>query len=364
MKDGFHIVVEVEDSSITFSILLVQEKSYGLLADVSLKHRILPTNGLTEVEINKITAILARGFTELADKANRELERTGKIKKGTKNKIKIASAAAIVYSPWFQSEVKGDIGVGNKGVVISKKAVDEALVYENGDRVALETFVANIKLNGYEVSDPLNKKSNDVRAEAYFYTVEQSFYQCLEHEIAFHVGEKPKIMTFPKACSLFAFEYQMGPTLFINIENETTCIVAVTPKSNISKYPTYSFETLDLGLDQIIKKVMEKSGSEKEVALSYVSLLNEDMLTTDASALIKGAYEEAMGDWREKVEITLQKTGLLGRFAGHKKIILSRDHKWNSTFGKILSTKLPENDQFDTTTTIEQVVFESSLIRV
>ena len=53
-KDGFHVVVEVLDSSIDFSVILIKGKNYGELANVSVKHRILPENGLTEIEVNKI----------------------------------------------------------------------------------------------------------------------------------------------------------------------------------------------------------------------------------------------------------------------------------------------------------------------
>jgi hypothetical protein len=109
---------------------------------------------------------------------------------------------------------------------------------------------------------------------------------------------------------------------------------------------------------------MDKSGADKEVALSYINLLNEDMLTSEASALVKTAYEEAVVSWREKVNIAIQKIGSIGRFAGRKKIILCRDPKWASAFGKILNQGLPENDLFETNISIEQVIFESSLIGV
>ena len=362
IKDGFHVVVEILDSSIVFSVLVVKGKNYGELATLSLKHRLLPANDLPSAEVNKISALLAEGFAFLAKEV--------KTKSRKKNKIKIESAAVILFPPWFVLEKRENILIGKPGQInsVSKKMVEEVLLDTRKDSV-IEAFVENITLNGYKVSNPIDKKGKDIRASASLYAVPGALFRCLEKDVGFHTGIKPTIMTSPKACALFCLTHLLKPpVLLLDVESETTCLYSILAGFSFDvsavQPPIYFVQSTDLGLNQIIKNIMHKSDSEVEVAGSYLRLLDEDLLSDNASVLIKSACDETLQNWKLKVNSAMAQIILPFDFSKYKKFILSRDPKFGGMFRKTLNQGLLEPDLFESGVSIKQVVFESSLIGV
>ncbi len=368
-RDGFYIVLEVLDSSIAFSLLAVKGKSYEALAQVSLSHRISVSDGLNQPEIKKFADIITKGFTLISEKVGKILTK--------KNKIKIRNAVAVIFYPWFSFEKRENIQVGRQGEMnyIRVEAVEDALrgsvlsglqddhpiaAYIH-KRSIIETFINDIRLNGYSVSNLIGKKAKDIKISACFYTSYKALLDCLKKEIHFHTSVNPKIITFPRACALFAKRVSLkSPALFIGVEDKMTSICSVSEEPSM----VYKIQTIDFGLDDIIKSVMEKSGSEREVALSYIRLLDEGLLTDNISNLVKSALEDAIEDWKSKVWEALSAAHTLSGNFGNRKIVLCRNPKFSGILRKSLNQDLKSDDLFNEEIDIGKVVFESSLFEV
>lgn len=367
--NGFHVVLQILDDSLTFHLVAVNGRSYGELTNVSLKHHIIPTNGLSDVEVKKFLLTLNKGFTLLGEAASKKI--------GKNNKIKIKNASAIIFSPWFTLEKREGITIGKPGEVnyLSAKSIEEAVEaidlsnLDKGhpiaayvhEKSAIEVFVNSIKLNGYAISNPIGKKSKDIMISASFYTTSLAMLDSLKKDMYFHTKAPLKVMTFPKACALYVNVSSLkSPVLFVNVENETTSVCSVYNESSL----VYNAQTIDIGLNNIIGSVMEKSGSDKEVAESYMRLTSEDLLSTNISLLVKSAQEEALSMWKSKVTDLISQIILSIGVSIDTKILTCRDSRFNAMFAKTLNKNDTYTDSFKEDIDIRKVIFESSLFNV
>ena len=347
--ENLHVLVEVMSNSIIFSILLAKGRSYGKLASVSIEHQAMGGSDFLQKDIQKLDTVLSKGFTGLRKAV--EIKIGKKYKDGSDMKIK--SSTVILYSPWFSVKKEVNLAIGNKEQknFVTKKSIELALSQFESRGEALEMFVDEIKLNGYRVSNPIGKKVEHVSVSAFFYLAPKKLTDCITKEINFHTSTSPKILTSPKSYALFALRHAMKlPALFICVENQRTSVVQVSEGNFLSDFPCYTSQTIDFGLNQLVEILMKKSGIDKQMAFSYLRLLNDDMLADRASLMTKSARDEGLEIWKSKINSLALR--------GNKKFLLCREPKFSEIFIKTLGR------DFSRDINSEQITFESCFFDV
>lgn len=305
VKDGFHVVILLRDTSIELSLLVVAGKKYSLVSKAALAHRITPENGFMSKEVSS--------FEKLLDEAFENLYKATRIKIGNA-KIKISGSSVVLFYPWFNIEERNEIEVGKKGEVVhlSAKLIEETLnnistspSLEKGSPVAeytykrtiVETFVHSISLNGYEVPEPLGKKSKNILLGVTICTAAAGMLAILDKKTEYHTGSVAPVYTLPKLAAVYSdLRALRTPALFIDIERENTtiCSAGATALTHRSKFTS-------IGVDDILKMIMKKTGVTKDIALSYMRLSNENLVTEDISSAVSNAIKEVMPLWESSV---------------------------------------------------------------
>ena len=305
VKDGFHVVILLRDTTIELSLLVVSGKKYSLVSKAVLAHRITPENGFMSDEVTSFEKLLDGAFESLYKETRKKIGNA---------KIKINGSRVILFYPWFNVEERNDIEIGKKDEIIhlSTKFIEETLhniiespAIEKGSPVAeytykktiVETFVHSISLNGYTVPEPLGKKSKNIVIGVTTCTAAAGMLAILNKKTEFHTGSVAPIYTLPKLAAVYSDIRALNtPALFIDIERENTsiCSVGATTVTHRSKFT-------NIGVDDILKMVMKKTGVTKDIALSYMRLSDENLVTEDISLTVFNAIHEVMPLWESAV---------------------------------------------------------------
>jgi len=359
-KNGFHVVVEVRDRSLDLHLLAIEGDKFSALSEVSMSHRIVAEDGLTQEKIKEFSDILNKAFAKLVEATRKKI--------GDTDRIKIKSSQVVIFYPWFVVEEKNNIQIGSSSVatILSQKNMEEAL--RNIDtgglpsahpvaaytykKTIIETVVNSITLNGYIVPEPSGKKSKNIMIGASIYTAAAGILDILKKDVKFHTELEPEIITLPKSLALYINKtVKNNPVLYINVEADNTCITSITPGSSL----VYKSKFVDIGEEDIIEKVMEESNTTRDIALSYIRLVHEQALTPEVSALVKSAFDKVVGEW--KTLVIKACTELYTQ--GEKKLVCHNqkmaDIFYDAIFGENHEVALLKNID------VEKIVFNSAV---
>ncbi len=190
-------------------------------------------------------------------------------------------------SPWYESKIK-NFEINNTKPTKFTKSLLEKILAKNeqtknkeGDRKEIENKIISVYLNGYEVTDPFEKKADKILVS--FYSSEISTKT--ENEVVKRISEKfgtnnIKICTHPlMIISLIkALFHSVSEFVFVDIGGETT---------DIGLFRGGKLEdliTIPKGTLHFLRKLIEGRGLDFVTATSHLNLLFNNKLDETTTA--------------------------------------------------------------------------------
>lgn len=234
------------------------------------------------------------------------------------NSIKINKVFCVLASPWYASQTRLIHYEQETVFTITEKGLSKLINKEielfrdsnlfthakTGDALPeiMESKNIQMKLNGYEVREPIGKRATRLDIALYISMIPANIHRSIEASIAkfWHVSTAHfssfSFTTFDTIRDIFTDESSF---LFIDISSEVTDISLA--KDNVL-LESISFP---MGKNMLIRSLVEKMGATPTVAMSELSLYLEGKSTREHAKQVEDALEGAMKEWRIALENSL-----------------------------------------------------------
>ncbi|TSD02719.1 MAG: Uncharacterized protein Athens071416_532 [Parcubacteria group bacterium Athens0714_16] len=364
-ENELNLIIDVGSGSIGIAVV-------SMYSDLNIVPEILYT---TRKEINYYGGLNSRRFlfsmTGAFEEALADLQK--KFISISKNKISIKETHFFFSSLWHISQTRVFFNENRKEVKVTKSFVNEIIEKEtknfetivakdNTNIVSenvqiVEKNVIQIKLNGYETSNPYSKMAKTLEINLFVSAVSKKVIKILEESFfRFFNNEAIKYHTFVNTA--FVSLRDINPTindyLFLDISGEITEVAVI---KNGVLFDSISFP---FGKNSIVRKLAESLGTSKEEAISRAVLYKSTspINTTDdkISKIIEGLTKE----WHKMFDSSIKQ--LLLNIALPQMIFYMSDddiekiigdfiksYKFDNidTFEKLVNIKFVDNEIFD-----------------
>lgn len=256
-------------------------------------------------------------------------------------------------SPWFISHTKLLSVEKPKPFLINQSAIDEMVAeeqkqflatVENGyyeklfgtDIRLLEKNIIHIKLNGYEVRNPIGKKASQVEVTFYLSFISDQIVKEVENIL--HKAFSFRTIEH-HSCSLGAWSAvrAMFPNatdfLTLDISGETTD-VSLTCRGVLTE--TISFPT---GRSSVIRHLVKELAVPPEVALSFLIMHTAGAVEEKFAKKLASDTQVAVAEWQKGFLDAIKE--LQKRYLIPKQMFLSTEMDLSSLFVKALQLPVP-----------------------
>lgn len=303
--------------------------------------------------------------------------------------IKINNIHCFFSSLWHVSQMRVLKSESGKEIKITKSIIDkmiedgekkfESYQTKNGetnfsaDNVQIiEKKIMQIKLNGYETSDPYHKEAKTVEMNFFISSVSQNIVRIFEESL-FRFFNDTKIYYHTFVNSVFTTLRDLNSSLddyiFLDISGEIT---EVTVVKNGVLFDSVSFP---FGKNTMIRRLSETLETSKEEALSRVSLYKSDNIVEFSKNKISKEIDIVMDEWHRLLDLSIKK--LLSSIALPQVVFFMSDddiktlikdfiklYKFDDidTFGKLVEIQFIENEAFNRHVTYQSDVFKDQFL--
>ncbi|MBU3968789.1 hypothetical protein KJ991_01060 [Patescibacteria group bacterium] len=290
------------------------------------------------------------------------------------NIIDIKEAHCFFSSLWHISQIRVLINENRKDTKITKSLIEkmiekESEIFETSTLKSsinisaennvqiIEKKIMQIKLNGYETSEPYSKMAKTSEINFFISAVSKKVIEILE-ESFFRFFNNKTIQHHTFINTAFVTLRDLNPTindyLFLDISGEVTEITIV---KNGILFDSISFP---FGKNSIVRKLSEVLGTNKEEAISRVLLYKSNNLIKTKDSKISKIIEDLMKEWHKMFDISIKQ--LLSNIALPQVIFFMSDddisqligdfiklYKFDNidTFEKLVNVKFVDNEIFD-----------------
>lgn len=300
----------------------------------------------------------------LVDKTLDEIATVGlpKLSENKKN-IKIEETLVTYGSPWHKVFTK-DIKIKKEEEFILTREKFSELVKSQikdeeekavGQRV-VEKDVTNVILNGYELTDPFNKKTKELTLSFYVSLMNEKILSSIEEKIDKHF-HKTKITnrTFPIILfnSIRNNFINANTFTFFDISGEVTDFGVV---DNGALIFTGSVPT---GKNHIVRSVAESCKMENTAASSIIGILAKGETHESCAENVSVALEKIEKDWVNSIKKVVEESNLIIP----KKVFITVDEEGAEIFSNTLNGTFSKRNLFDTDQDIQAVVLGKDKFR-
>jgi len=292
----------------------------------------------------------------------------------SKNKINIKETHCFFSSLWHISQTRVLINENRKDTKITKSLINEIVEKESkifetstlksginisaeNDVQIIEEKIMQIKLNGYETSEPYSKIAKTLEINFFISAVSKKVIEILE-ESFFRFFNNKIIQYHTFINTAFVALRDINPTindyLFLDISGEVTEIAII---KNGVLFDSISFP---FGKSSIIRKLSESLGTNREEAVSRALLYKSNNLIKTKDSKISKIIKDLMKEWHKMFDISIKQ--LLSNIALPQVIFFMSDDDINQlvgdfiklykfdnidTFEKLVNVKFVDNEIFD-----------------
>jgi cell division ATPase FtsA len=207
-------------------------------------------------------------------------------------------------SPWFFSKNK-KIEIENKNSffitdnfikdVLEKESNGYKEEFDSSSVEVIEKTIIDTKVNGYEITNPIGMKTQNVQFNMYLSIAPLDFIKKLENRLYLHTHiKKEHIMyhtlplVFKEAISLVFRENSYS---YVDISGEVTDITVVS--DHLISYNL----SLPFGRNTIIRQIAKELNCPYEVAISMLHTYQDNMLDEKTSSQIKEILERLQKEY-------------------------------------------------------------------
>ncbi|MFA5838480.1 MAG: hypothetical protein WC849_00880 [Candidatus Paceibacterota bacterium] len=245
---------------------------------------------------------------------------------------------------------------------------DNKTDFSKNDIQIIEKKIMQIKLNGYETADPYHKIAKTIEMDFFISSVSKNIIKIFEDSL-FRFFNDTKIYYHTFVNSVFTTLRDLNSSIddyiFLDISGEITEVAIV---KNGVLFDSVSFP---LGKNTMVRKLSETLETNKEEALSRISLYKSDNLVEFSKSKISKAIDDTMRDWHQLLDLSIKK--LLSNIALPQVVFFMSDddiktligdfiklYKFDDidTFGKLVEIKFIENEVFD-----KHIVYQDNISR-
>jgi hypothetical protein len=284
----------------------------------------------------------------------------------------VRHAYCIFSSPWFVSQTRILTYAKDKPFTVTQGLIDNIVKsdeqqflaalnegkYEKvfgSDLRLLEKKIIHTRLNGYEVTEPINKKARQLELTFFTSFMSELIIQNVEKVLQYYFHFK-SVEYYSYALTAWTAIRDIFPHesdfLFLDITAETTDVM-ITEGGVLSQ--TVSFP---IGRSMVLRKIVDTLMVPPEVALSFLNLYNKGETDQEFTEKISGIMDEAQTLWAQTFIQTLQKIKAYQLIP--KKIFLTADADCSAVF--IESLRQPMPAELDVPQNNFEVVFLGSSV--
>ena len=284
----------------------------------------------------------------------------------SKNIINIKETHCFFSSLWHISQTRVLTNENGKDTKIIKSLINrivekESKIFETStlkgdinisaeDIQIIEKKIMQIKLNGYETSEPYSKMAKTLEINFFISAVSKKVIKILE-ESFFRFFNNKIIQYHTFINTAFVTLRDINPTindyLFLDISGEITEIAII---KNGVLFDSISFP---FGKNSIVRKLSEDLGTNKEEAISRASLYKSNDSIKIANSKISKIIENLMKEWHKLFDISIKQ--LLSNIALPQGIFFMSDDDVSQLVGDFI--KLYKFDNIDTFEKLVNVKF-------
>lgn len=284
----------------------------------------------------------------------------------SKNIINIKETHCFFSSLWHISQTRVLTNENGKDTKIIKSLINrivekESKIFETStlkgdidisaeDIQIIEKKIMQIKLNGYETSEPYSKMAKTLEINFFISAVSKKVIKILE-ESFFRFFNNKIIQYHTFINTAFVTLRDINPTindyLFLDISGEITEIAII---KNGVLFDSISFP---FGKNSIVRKLSEALGTNKEEAISRASLYKSNDSIKIANSKISKIIENLMKEWHKLFDISIKQ--LLSNIALPQGVFFMSDDDVSQLVGDFI--KLYKFDNIDTFEKLVNVKF-------
>jgi hypothetical protein len=230
--------------------------------------------------------------------------------------IKIDNIHSFFSSLWHISQIKVLKTENEKDIKITEALIDEMVKNEEKKFVLsqpedfsnklkiVERKIIQIKLDGYETSEPYHKKTKNLEVGFFISFMSTETIKYFENSL-FKFFNKKNIYYHTFANTFFTVlrdkNSMIDDYLFLDVSGEITEIGMV--KDGI----LFGLASFPFGKNYIVRQLSEVLNTNKEEAISRASLFVADKLTKSSKDKVSKALEDIMIKWHKSFDISLKK---------------------------------------------------------
>ncbi|MDA8611428.1 hypothetical protein N9L18_01010 [Candidatus Pacebacteria bacterium] len=300
----------------------------------------------------------------LVDKTLEEVSTKGLLSLSEKDKkIKIKEVLVTYGSPWNKVFTRDLKIKKEKEFVLTKdkfdKLVEQQIKIEEekakGKRV-IEKDVTHVILNGYELTDPFDKKAKELTISFYVSFISEKILKSVEDSLDKHFHKiKVTNRTFPIILfsSIRNTLINASTFSFFDISGEVTDFGIVDRGSLIFT------GSIPMGKNHIIREVAKNCKMENSSTSSILSLLAKDEANESCNANIKEALEKVEQNWINEMKKSFETAGL----SVPKRSFITVDNEGSEIFSKTLNKPFSRRNLFETEQEVQVVVLGEEKLR-
>jgi hypothetical protein len=242
------------------------------------------------------------------------------VKTGPFNSHKLRDAYCIFVSPWYISQTKVVRSESEKPVTVSQDTINNLVQQEQeafnaalregkysqifgpDDRL-LEKKVINIRLNGYDIEEPIGKQSKELELTLFSSFISQSIVSGVQ-EIIHQSFAVRNIHHYSFALAAWSGSRKIFPDIhdyfIVDVSGETTDISLVEKDILVE---TISFP---MGRSTLLRQIVKDLEVTPEVAVSYVGMKSANTLEKNFSDKLDTILKPLQQDWHDQFVVALK----------------------------------------------------------
>jgi len=267
------------------------------------------------------------------------------LRKQTDRKFK--RTLCTLSAPWYVSQTRTILHEDTENMLINKKKVDDLITQEvakikevfdehykditESPAEIIEIESVNIKLNGYETSDPFGKHAKSLEANLYVSMSSGHILTSLRERIQRTLGARE--VSF-RSFALVAFSTlrdvynDSHDFIFIDISGEMTDISIVRNNTLIE---TLSFS---FGKNFVVRTIASQQKTVPEEALSSFVMYLDEKSDKESKSKMETILEHAKNEWIQEFKENMKSLATLTVLPG--KIFIITDDPFDTWFSKII----------------------------
>jgi hypothetical protein len=278
-------------------------------------------------------------------------------------------------SPWYRSFVYNVHKDFDKETKFSDSLIEEILKTNSEYKQDLDNFVEvekkilNIKMNGYDVDEPLNKKTRNLDASLFSSFMSSDTVHDIENIIHKYIKGAP-IYHYSHFGAIYSITSnvlrEIEDYVLFDVNGELTDVFLVEDKATISH------KIVSIGKNYFVRAIKKTCNLDYHSALSHIRMVSDGVLDDSCTSLVMSTLDSIENTWidktKEKIEDLSRAPGVIVVFCDSDisqifKNMLEKTKTsqalWNSYTPKIIMLNNLITDQF----AVDQSINKDEIIK-